>query len=438
MITSVRIEGFRSFKSAEVKLEPLTVLVGPNGAGKSNLVHALGTLRTILLAGMPSAPEDEAKSFGLPVRTLTFGGSVGLPWTFALTAQDTGGHADYELTLDRPTSRHHRLEVTRERLRYHDAQGDVGFDPASDAGGKQEIAKHIPFQLPSSSPAAHFARVNNVRAEESREATALFWLLRQLGFVDRFRPVPGNMRSSKLDWPGGVRSGGLGLVAELRKMKDRPRSRFPAVVDRLHKCFPMVEDVGFDVVDDRVELRFALTGISDPIPPEVVSDGVLLGLFYSWWLTTLDEAGSSGFTLFEDPSDGLHPYLYRQIASWLVGATEGRFGPRAQVVVVSHSPDFINEVVGEHLERLRIVERTDEGGTTFRALPDVDDEKQDEQLREMLKAYRNAAGTLWYSGSVGGYEPSLVRPAGNTPDEVGNPPTDRPEPTRDENQPGTR
>ncbi len=41
MLTSVRLQGFKSFTDATVKLAPLTVLIGANGSGKSNFLDAL-------------------------------------------------------------------------------------------------------------------------------------------------------------------------------------------------------------------------------------------------------------------------------------------------------------------------------------------------------------------------------------------------------------
>ncbi len=42
LITKMWAKGFRSLKSVEVELSPLTVLVGPNSSGKSNLLDILG------------------------------------------------------------------------------------------------------------------------------------------------------------------------------------------------------------------------------------------------------------------------------------------------------------------------------------------------------------------------------------------------------------
>ena len=44
MIRRVKIQGYKSLKDVEIKLQPLTVFIGPNAAGKSNLFDALGLL----------------------------------------------------------------------------------------------------------------------------------------------------------------------------------------------------------------------------------------------------------------------------------------------------------------------------------------------------------------------------------------------------------
>jgi AAA15 family ATPase/GTPase len=47
MIESFTVEGFKSYKCAELKLAPLTVLVGANASGKSNALEAIRFLSWI-------------------------------------------------------------------------------------------------------------------------------------------------------------------------------------------------------------------------------------------------------------------------------------------------------------------------------------------------------------------------------------------------------
>src|SRR6266404_4434070 len=44
MLTQISLQNYRCFRSADVRLSPLTVLVGPNSSGKSSLLSALRPL----------------------------------------------------------------------------------------------------------------------------------------------------------------------------------------------------------------------------------------------------------------------------------------------------------------------------------------------------------------------------------------------------------
>src|SRR5712692_10503684 len=57
MLTSVRLQNFRSIRQADVRLAPmgLTVVVGANGAGKSNFVRALEFVAGLHTDGLPAA-----------------------------------------------------------------------------------------------------------------------------------------------------------------------------------------------------------------------------------------------------------------------------------------------------------------------------------------------------------------------------------------------
>lgn len=71
MLQRMRIKGYKSFRDAEVRLEPLSVMFGPNAAGKSNFLDALqlfsklATRRTIRAAFDPPHRGKPIESFWL-------------------------------------------------------------------------------------------------------------------------------------------------------------------------------------------------------------------------------------------------------------------------------------------------------------------------------------------------------------------------------------
>jgi AAA15 family ATPase/GTPase len=72
MIRRLKIEGYKSLASLEVRLRPLTVLFGPNAVGKSNVLDALQLLsRLVNSRTLKEAFEPPYR--GTPLESFTFG-----------------------------------------------------------------------------------------------------------------------------------------------------------------------------------------------------------------------------------------------------------------------------------------------------------------------------------------------------------------------------
>ena len=59
MLSSIRIQKFKSYRDATLHLAPLTVLIGANASGKSNAIEAL--LEILVGAGGVNLPEEGKK-----------------------------------------------------------------------------------------------------------------------------------------------------------------------------------------------------------------------------------------------------------------------------------------------------------------------------------------------------------------------------------------
>ncbi|RKX69463.1 recombinase RecF [candidate division WOR-3 bacterium] len=71
MLWRVKIERYKSFKTLEINLKPVTVIIGPNASGKSNFLDALYFIsRAVTSKNLKEAFEDHR---GLPLETFFYG-----------------------------------------------------------------------------------------------------------------------------------------------------------------------------------------------------------------------------------------------------------------------------------------------------------------------------------------------------------------------------
>src|SRR5436305_855630 len=65
----VRIRGYKSIASCDVRLQPLTILVGRNGAGKSNFLDCLAFVRDVMENSLGEAVKRRGGWSGIANRT---------------------------------------------------------------------------------------------------------------------------------------------------------------------------------------------------------------------------------------------------------------------------------------------------------------------------------------------------------------------------------
>ncbi len=58
MIKRIKIEGYKSFKSLDLELSPVSVIFGPNASGKSNLLDAIQLLSRCAMSSIADAFEN--------------------------------------------------------------------------------------------------------------------------------------------------------------------------------------------------------------------------------------------------------------------------------------------------------------------------------------------------------------------------------------------
>lgn len=392
MLKKLVVRGFRSFRDAELTLQPdITVLVGPNGAGKSNVAYALITLANLLRTSF-YASGDEIRFGGDRFDDLVFNHASDGMWHFGLEAADEIAKASYAVHVRRDAG---ALRVVDESLNCssHDwpqvaIESSVSREHVLDPSASVVVRWPAPGTLPV------MLRENARGPAPTPAARASAWLAAQVKGALRFAPEPSQLDSMGRNERAGVASSGRGFVGALRLAKDAPAGPFARIEERLRQLAPYVEGVGFG--EGGRSLSFKLRGLQRNVGAQQVSDGTLLALFFAWLVETQTEPGMVLF--LEDIDRSVHPYAIRKIVEWLEGLASER---GIQIVLTTHSPELVTAACAGHIERLRVVQRTDDQGTTIRTIEQVS-ESGGPELAQLIDEYRNAPGALWYAGHIGG------------------------------------
>ena len=376
MITRIEIDGFKSFQSFDLSLEPFSALVGPNGAGKSNLLDVLSLLSRIAAVDLATAfgkgrgriveqfarPEDEpaasARGSGvlatmkLAVELLLFRPTVRSgPGDVRLAATRLRYEIVLELQQIPPTRQ--RLVVVGEALRSipssadswlqshpelrsraQGGDGDVFFtldrhdhltahDPCRpDLAQKDVVIQYV--------PEAAFLSTPDIQAR-SPHALAVAQELRALRVIHL---DVGKLREpSERAGLATLGADGANLAAAIAKAQaaESPVAIAQVRAD-LASLVPGVRDVSVRAEEDGISVEIESTD-GQRYPARVLSDGTLRILA----LSTLLRAGEPGALIaVEEPENGLHPMRMRTLVERILAATGGS-EPR-QVLVTSHSP----------------------------------------------------------------------------------------------------
>src|SRR5713101_5968150 len=96
LISRIEIENLLSFKSLDLELRPLNVLVGPNASGKSNLIRSLDLVRALpkrelgRVMAEGGGPRFWINRRSTGVARIHLEGTQDLPFDYSLSFQESG------------------------------------------------------------------------------------------------------------------------------------------------------------------------------------------------------------------------------------------------------------------------------------------------------------------------------------------------------------
>ena len=376
-ITRIRAKNFRSIRDLDMELGELTVLVGPNASGKSNTLDVIRFIRDAIARGLDFAISQRSGMWVIQHRlncdveigfTATFR-DLTLDYNFVLTSDPNGNclvkreYGSYELDTDSG------------RIVFDIQDGQV-IEPKTVSAylrGVYASASRSPMPLPledlqffkyySNVAYASFAR--NAEAQFSieglhRNLLELQQVLSGLGF---YRVSPETFRGlGKKSGPSLLDEYGLNLASVLWGMRrnngtaedseELTTEGFRELRDALKHLMPGITDVKSESVGEYLVLQFKHSNI---VPGQdqwfnsaQESDGTLRILAL---LTAIYQLGKPPLLGIEEPETAVHPGVLAALAEILEEASL-----RQQVVITTHSPDFIDRFP---IECIRAVEFVD-------------------------------------------------------------------------------
>lgn len=355
-IDKVSISNYRSLgDNVEIAFSQVNVLVGQNGAGKSNIIDALAFLRDAVNLGLSQAILERGGIAS--VRRHSDGKPYDVKVGVSLSA--AGAQARYEITITSD-----RADEYRVKREIADVKTNKG---AWEFRRDQTWTSNLGIELPVGSGAlALTALAGDERF--SPIAETLRGIATYAIFPDRLR------EPQKFDPEPLLKRQGENWVSVLRAFErdDALKARF---MEGLQVLVPQLEDFRVQSAAGYLVAEFRRTSFGQRkgrwLPASLESDGTLrvAGL-----LTAMLQARQMTLLAIEEPELTIHPGALQLVYDYLMEA-----GHSAQVLVTSHSPEFLDhfEPVGadENADgaenptaaRIYVVERH-EGATQLKAM----------------------------------------------------------------------
>lgn len=348
IITQLKIDNWKNFRSVKVDLQPRAFFIGPNASGKSNLLDAIRFLRDI--AEPEGGFQRAIKSrHGIPqLRCLHARQNPNVGVSVAMQLPD----ANWEYALEFAQDNQRRPIVKSERVT---------------RDGKTLLRRPLPEdkQDPSRLTQTHLEQVN--ANKEFRDIAEALAQVRYIHIVpqlirdaERFSPRPNDPFGSDF-LEQIVATQKRTLESRLKKINNA----LQVAVPHLHELSTERDSRGVPHLKGRYEHWRPNAGWQTE---EHFSDGTLRMLGLLWAILDGDAP-----LLLEEPELSLHTAIVRHLPSMMAGVRKKN--PR-QILLSSHSPELLSDQsIG--LDEVLLLQPTPDG-TVVKVAAD------DEQIRALM------------------------------------------------------
>jgi predicted ATPase len=392
-IESIHLKNFKSFKDVTFKNIPkFCVLVGANGSGKSAFFQIFAFLKDAMRNNITTALTRLGGQKGISeVRSRHSEGPIGIELKFRETKNRP--IITYQLHINDENG---KPFVEKEILMYFHEQTGTYWRFLQFNKGKGYVVTNEMMDI---------KKETELKREDQTLISQDILAIKGLALYEKFPTVRtlGNLIES---WPasdifftktrgevsGGVAehlsSQGENLAEVAYNIHKNHPDKFKEILEILAQRVPDISNVEPLVTEyGKVLLKFKDGSFKDPFLSDYMSDGTIKMFAY---LLLLYNPSPPPILCLEEPENNLYPKILGELAEeFRLYAEKG-----SQVIVSTHSPDFLNSVNPDEIYWLKKID----GFTTV--------EKASSNLQIMKYVNEgDKMGYLWREGSFEGVDP---------------------------------
>lgn len=392
-IESIRLKNYKVFRDVHLKDIPsFFVVVGANGSGKSTLFDVFGFLHDCLKGTVRQALDKRGR-FREVLSREADGDTILIEIQYRMLITGAERLVTYSLEI----GEHHGSPVVqREVLRYKRGRYGSPFHFLDfSAGEGYAITNEEDFNKADEDLEREVQKVGpdtlaikGLGQFERFKAANAFRQLIESWHVSDFHISAARGRKEAAGDSEHLSETGDNLPRVAQYLFEQHRETFQRILDIMSRRVPGVASVEPRLMDDGyLTLRFQDGSFKTPFLDRYVSDGTIKMFAY---LVLLHDPRPHPLLCVEEPENQLYPRLMEELAEeFRLYATRG-----GQVLVSTHSPDFLNAVALD--EVCWLVKR--QGGTEIRRARD------DAQIAAYM-AEGDKMGYLWKQGFFEGVDP---------------------------------
>ena len=392
-IESIRLKNYKVFRDVHLKDIPsFLVVVGANGSGKSTLFDVFGFLHDCLKGTVRQALDKRGRFREVLSRDADTD-KILIEIQYRMLISDVERLVTYSLEIGEQKG---SPVVQREFLRYKRGRYGSPFHFLDfSAGEGYAITNEEDFQKPDEELEREFQKVGHdtlaikgLGQFERFKAANAFRQLIESWHVSDFHISAARGRKEAAGDSEHLSETGDNLPRVAQYLFEQHPETFQRILDTMARRVPGVASVKPILMDDGyLTLRFQDGSFKTPFLDRYVSDGTIKMFAY---LVLLHDPRPHPLLCVEEPENQLYPRLMAELAEeFRLYARRG-----GQVLVSTHSPDFLNAVGLD--EVCWLVKR--QGGTEIRRARD------DAQISAYM-AEGDQMGFLWKQGFFEGADP---------------------------------